>query len=125
MARSSTSVAHQRAVVLPEAANGRLAGPEILRFRFVTAHHYDAGAVIVVLQCALHETTDAAVFHRDIAGGSNQVALAQPPFGHRLIVRVEAEMNPFKFGLVDAARTDDANRDRVAHLLQYHAREYR
>src|SRR5215212_3906961 len=55
------SGAHHRAVFLPEAADRRLAGAEGLRLGLVAAHHHDAAALVIVLQCALHEAADAAV----------------------------------------------------------------
>src|SRR5690348_16828324 len=90
------SLAHQRAVVFPEATDRCFAGPEVLRLSFMAAHHNQAGAIIVVLQCALHETADAAILHGDIARCADQIALTQSPFGHRLVVRVETKMDPLK-----------------------------
>src|SRR6202000_2884941 len=86
-------------VFLPEAADRRLAGAEGLRLRLVPAHHDDAALVVVVLQRALHKTADAGVFHRDIAGGADQIALAQPALLHRVVIGVKAEMHPVEFSL--------------------------
>src|SRR5580704_5107044 len=98
--------AGQRAVFLPEAADRRLAGAKVLRLGVVPAHHHDAAVVVVVLQRALHEAADAAIFHRDIAGGADQIALAQSALLHRLVIAVEAEMHPFELGALDPARAD-------------------
>src|ERR1019366_6140352 len=117
------SVAHQPAIMLPEPADRRLTGWERLRFRLVPAHHDEARAVVVVMQRALHEPADAPILHRDIPRWADQIPLTQPAFGHRLVIRVEAEMDPFEFGLVDTAGPDHPYRDGVAHLLQHHAGE--
>src|SRR5271163_4622764 len=117
------SAAGQRAVFLPEAADRRFAGTEGLRLGVIAAHHHDAGVLVVVAYPALDEAADAAVLHRDIAGGSDQIALPQPAFGHRLVIVLEAQMDPFELGLFEPARPDDANRDRIADLLQHYARE--
>src|SRR5712692_3271573 len=95
------SDAGQRAVFLPEAADRRLAGAEILRLGVVPAHHHDAAVVVVVVERALDKPADAAVLERDIPGRADQVALAQPAFGHRLVVALEAEMHPFEVGALD------------------------
>src|SRR5205823_10073456 len=104
------SGAGEGAVFLPEAADRCLAGAEGLRFSVVPAHHHDAAVVVVVLQRALHKAADAAVFERDIAGGADQIALAQPALGHRLVIALEAEMHPFELGPLDPAPADDAHR---------------
>src|SRR5213080_4816360 len=111
------SSAGESAVFLPETADRRLAGAEGLRFGVVPAHHHHAAVLVVVLQRALHKAADAAVFERDIAGRADQVALAQPALGHRLVIALEAEMDPFQFGAIDPARADHTDRDRVADLL--------
>src|SRR5438132_8179983 len=104
------SSAGESAVFLPETADRRLAGAESLRFSVVPAHHHDAAVVVVVLQRALHKAADAAVFERDVAGWADQIALAQPALGHRLVVALEAEMHPFELGPLDPARADHAHR---------------
>src|SRR3954469_23199577 len=119
----SASAAGQGAVFLPEAADRRLAGTEGLRLGVIPAHHHDTGVLVVVAYPALDEPADAAVLHRDIPGSADQIALPEAPFGHRLVVVIEAQMDPFELGLFEPARADDANRDRVADLLQYHARK--
>src|SRR5215831_14614935 len=88
----SRSGAGQRAVFLPEAADRRLAGAERLRLGIVAAHHDDAAVLIVVTNGALHEAPDATVFHRDIPGRANQIALPQAPLGHRLVIVLETQM---------------------------------
>src|ERR1051325_4556699 len=110
------SGAHDGAIFLPETAVSRLSGPEGLRLGPVPAHHTHAAALIVVLQGALHKAADAAVLQRDIAGRADQIALAQPALGHRIVIVVEAEMHPVELGLVDSARPDHPRRNRAAHL---------
>src|SRR6516165_2700731 len=117
------SAASQRAVFLPKAADRSLAGTEGLRLGIVAAHHDNTAVLVVVAQRALDKTADAAVLHRDIPRGADQIALPQAAFGHCLSVILEAEMDPFELGLLEPARADHPNRDRVADLLQYHARE--
>src|ERR1700730_15310372 len=117
------SAAGQGAVFLPEAADRRFAGAEGLRLGVISAHHDNPGVLVVVAYTALDKPADAAILHRDIAGRADQIALPQPAFGHRLVVAVEAQMDPFELGFFEAARADDANRDRIADLLQHHARE--
>src|ERR1700693_6052615 len=92
------SGAGQRAVFLPEAADRRLARAEGLRLGVVPAHHHDAAVVVVVVERALDKAADAAILERDIPGRANQVALAQAALGHRLVVALEAEMDPFEIG---------------------------
>src|SRR5258708_10678253 len=67
------SGAGQGAVFFPEAADRRLAGPEILRLGVVAAHHHDATVVVIVLQRALHKAPDAAVFPRAFAGRADPI----------------------------------------------------
>src|SRR5437660_7089689 len=100
------SGAGEGAIFLPEAADRRLAGAESLRLGVVPAHHHDAAVVVIVLQRALHKAADAAVFERDIAGRTDQIALAQPALGHRLVITLEAEMHPLQFSALDPARSD-------------------
>src|ERR1700693_2133918 len=117
--------AHQRAVFLPEAADRRLAGAEGLRLGVVSAHHHDAAVLVIVVERALHKAADAAILQCDIAGRADEIAVAQPALGHRLVIVGKAEMHPFELGAVDAARPQYPDGDRVADLLQHHAREYR
>src|SRR2546423_3468153 len=123
MTSGETSGAGQGAVFLPEAADRRFAGAEGLRLGVIPAHHDNAGVLVVVAYPALDQPADAAILHRDIAGRADQITLPQPAFGHRLVVVLKAQMDPFELGLFEPARADDANRDRVADLLQHHARE--
>src|SRR6516165_9686014 len=116
------SIADQRAIFLPETADRRFAGAERLRLGIVAAHHHHPAVVVVETQCALHKTADAAILHRDVAGGADEVALAQAPLGHYLIVVLEAQMDPVELGLVETARPDRPDRNRIADLLQYHVR---
>src|ERR1700756_3186493 len=118
------SIAGQRAVFLPEAADRSLAGAEGLRLGGVAAHHHDTAVFVIVVQRPLNKATDAPILHRDITGSADEIALAQPALGHRLVVVFKAQMDPFELGLLEPARADDANRDRIADLLQHHAREH-
>src|SRR5260370_12341118 len=117
------SAAGQGAVFLPEAADRRFAGAEGLRLGVVPAHHDNAGVLVVVAYPALDQPADAAILHRDIAGGSDQITLSQPAFCHRLLIVLETHIDPFELGLFQSARADDANRNRIADLLQHHPRE--
>src|SRR6266481_7446893 len=119
------SVADQSAVLLPETTDRRLAGAERLRGGVVATHHHDPAVVVVEAQSALDEAADATVLHRDVPGGADQITLPQPPFGHRLVVVLEAQMDPVELGLLDTTRPDHADRNRIADLLQYHARKDR
>src|SRR5216683_7559811 len=119
------SVADQGAVLLPEAADRRLAGAKRLRLGVIAAHHHDTAVVVVEAQGALSKAADATVLHRDVPGGADQIALPQAPLGHRLVVVLEAQMDPVELGLFEAARPDHPNRNRIADLLQYHARKDR
>jgi len=56
--------------------------------------------VFGALYRTLHKATDRAVFHRHVAGRPDQIGLLQPPFGHRLVVVLEPEIDPLQFGLV-------------------------
>src|SRR5580704_11488144 len=123
IAAISASAAGQGAVFLPEAADRRFAGTEGLRLGVIPAHHDNPGVLVVVAYSALDQPADAAILHRDIAGGSDQIALPEAPFGHHLVVILEAQMDPFELGLFEPARADDANRNRIADLLQHHAWE--
>src|ERR1043166_7381301 len=114
---SRGSGAHERAVFLPEAADRRLAGAESLRLCVMPAHHDDAGVVVIVLQGALYKAADAAILERDIAGGADEIAVAQAALGHRLAVIGKAEMDPVELRFVDPARPQYPDRDRVADLL--------
>src|SRR5215472_11395556 len=105
----NSSVADQRAVLLPKTADRRLAGAEGLRLRVVAAHHHHAAVFVVEAQRALDKAADATILHRDVAGGPDQIALPQTPFGHRLVVVFEAQMYPVELGLFEAARPHHAN----------------
>src|SRR5260221_10289437 len=123
MGASCASAAGRGALFLPEAADRRFAGTEGLRLGVIPAHHHTPGALVVVTYAALEEPADAAILHRDIAGRADQIALPQPAFGHCLVVVLKAQVDPFELGLFEPARADDANRNRIADLLQHHARE--
>src|SRR5215472_13236574 len=117
------SGAGQGAVFLPETADRRLAGAEGLRLGVISAHHDDAAVLVVIVQRALHEAADAAILHRDVSGRADEITLPEAPFDHRLVIVLEAQMEPLELGFFEAARANDANCDRVADLLQDHARE--
>src|SRR5437016_13170443 len=117
----ASSVADQRAVFFPKAADRRLARAEGLRFRIVAAHHHDAAVVVVEAQGTLDKAADATVLHRDVAGSADHIALPQAPLGHRLVVVFEAEMDRVDLGLLYAGRLEYADRRRILCLLQYRA----
>src|ERR1700737_4796655 len=115
---SGTSQAHLRAIGLPEAAHGSLRHAALAGIG-IGAAHFDHGFFTgCARDAALDETADTAVFHRDVAGRTDEIGLLQAD--HALLRRVlgEAEQGPVQIGAVDAARHDLAYRDRVLDLLQ-------
>src|SRR5207245_2669509 len=78
-AAARASAPQVAAVPLPEPAHGGFGRARVHRLRALAAHVDDRELVARGGRAALHEATDAAVLHRDVAGGPDQVGLAQPP----------------------------------------------
>src|SRR5690349_442956 len=108
------SGAGQGAVFLPEAADRGLAGAKGLRLGIVSAHHHDTAVVVIVAYPALDQPADAAILHRDVACGADQIALPQPALRHGPVVVVKSDMNPFELGFLEPARADHPNGESVA-----------
>src|SRR5258707_13915956 len=70
----STSLPHVAAIRLPEPAHRGLGGPRLLRLRALAAHVDHRHLVSRRGDAALDEAPDAAVLHRDVTRGADQVA---------------------------------------------------
>src|SRR2546426_205389 len=79
---AAISVAHVAAVRLPEAAHGGLRRAGGLRLGAVAAHVDHRQRVGRGGGAALDEAADAAVLHRHVAGGADEVRLAEAPLAH-------------------------------------------
>src|SRR5690349_13197888 len=88
----STSLPHVAAIRLPEPAHRGLGGPRLLRLRALAAHVDDREHVRRRRDSALNKAAHAAVLHRDVARGADQVGLLEPPAPHVLGVVGEAEV---------------------------------
>src|SRR5262245_39405567 len=79
---TATSVAHVVAIGLPEAAHRGLGGPRPLRLGAFAAHVDDGEHVACGGGAPLDEAAHAAVLHRDIARGPDEVRLLEAPAPH-------------------------------------------
>src|SRR6516225_7664596 len=121
----SDSKSHVAAIVLPEAAHGRLADPALLGGGAAAAHLDERLFVAGAAGATLDEAGGGAIFERDESGGTDEVRLAQPSLGHDVVVGGKAEAGPHQLGLVEAARHDPPHRKRIADLLEQEARKHR
>src|SRR5207248_9149724 len=72
---------------------------------------------------ALHEAGGGAVFHRDVAGGPDEIRLQEAPAQHLRVVVGEAEERPVQLRAVDPLRHHLARGERVPDLVQHEAGE--
>src|SRR5689334_15844417 len=110
----TASHVHVLAIRLPEAAYRRLADAALLRPGAAAAHLDDRLLVAGAADPALHEAGRGAVLHRDEAGRTDQVGLAQPQLGQRLVVGLVAEAGPGQLGALEPLRHHAPHREAVA-----------
>src|SRR5438477_5841735 len=108
---TATSDSHVPAIRLPEPAHRRFGRTRLLRLRLFPAHVDDRDLVRRRRGTALHEAADAAVLHRDVARGTDEVRLLEPAPLHRRVVVREAEVRPVELHRVGALRQDLAHRE--------------
>ena len=123
---SMPSFAHQRAVLLPEAADRRLAGAERLRFRVVAAHHDHAARR---RRCIAARAARSRRRSRPPSRCIRAAPIRLPCRSRRSVIassscRSRDGSIPVRY-LSTPARPDHPHRDGVAHLLQHHAGEHR
>src|SRR6266446_5592040 len=112
------------AVQLQEPAHGGFGRTRVHRFRAFAAHVDDGDLVAGGGRAPLHEAADAAILHGDVAGGADQVGLAQPPLPHLRVVAGEADVLPVQLHRLHASRQNLAHGERVLHLLDDEVREH-
>src|SRR5438105_14148870 len=78
-----TYVPHVAAIRFPEAPDRGFGRPRLLRVRVLATHVDDRQLVPRRGGAALHEAADAAVLHRDVARGADEIRLLQPAPLHR------------------------------------------
>ena len=94
---------------MPEAADRGLGRARALaRGNLAPAHFQERRCRRAAAGAALDEFVDAAVFQRHQPGGAGQVGLHGAHRRRRLVVIPAAEIEPEQFGLVDAARHEEA-----------------
>ena len=79
--------------------------------------------MIGATRAALDEFVDAAVLQRHQAGGAGEVGLAQPHGGLIVIVAFVAEVEPEQLSLVDAARYEEPDGQRIQRELDAECRK--
>src|SRR5215470_2851293 len=108
---------HVGAIGFPEAAN-RCFGHAALAAFSLTATHFEHGFLVRGSRdAALDEATDASVFHRDVAGRTDEIALLDTRQSLLGCVAGEADIRPVQVGSVDGSRNDLANGNRILNLL--------
>src|SRR5216683_756169 len=115
---SRFSHAHIAAIRFPESANRSFRNPALAAAGLTAAHFEHRLLIRCAGDAALNETTDATILHGDVARGPDEIALldaGQSPFGG---VVGESDIGPVEISLVDGARDDLPDRDRVLNLLQ-------
>src|SRR6266849_6036360 len=82
---ASILVLHVPPVGLPEPAHRGLGGARLLRLGALAAHVDHGQLVARRRDSALHEAAHAAVLHRDVAGGPDQVRLLHAAALHEAV----------------------------------------
>src|SRR5258705_11425023 len=109
---------HIAAKVLPDPSNGRLRDAALAVLSLAAALFQNRLLLGCPGDAALDKTADASVLHGDVAGRSNEIALFDA--GQALFGRIvgKADIRPVQVGLVDRARDDLPDRNRILDLLQ-------
>src|SRR5882762_1651943 len=108
---------HQFPIKFPEAAHGRFRGAGCHRAGALATHLDHRVVVEVATNALFDEGANGAVFHRNIAGRPDQIALLAAD--HRLLWRVlfEAEHGPDQLAAIDAQGHDLSYPKRVHDLV--------
>src|SRR5258708_7047211 len=118
MSSALLSQAHIAAIGLPEPSNGRLRDAALAALSLAAAHFQNRLLLGCPGDAALNKSADASVLHGDVAGRSNEIALFDA--GQALFGRIvgKADIRPVQVALVDRARDDLPDRNRILDLLQ-------
>ena len=82
----------------PEPADRGLCGAGVVANMIAAAHLDDRGFFECTGDATLDEVSDSAIFHGDIAGGSDQIRLLEAHLGSLFVIVLETQDGPVQFG---------------------------